>query len=254
MKNIIKNAGLFFLIVGIYSLRTTAFDKIGDLIFLGVFISATVILYLIRNKYIAYGFSVTLLLLSSFYDECCVFFMMPAFLLIIIYRNLTVKLSVSHKKNQHNISSENAWLLLLNAFGAGIGFYSLVKIIHTNPDVYMRDFIVVPIILIILGAVFALGSFSKTVKNNVKKGYKMVNSEYSILSFINFVALFLFANNVLYNYAKYPELKFSFIAINLPWVVWLCVLVYEKNPIIDTMFELLEKKLRKVSGRLDEEK
>lgn len=249
MKSHIKNASLFVFIISICLFKVIDYTNLTDILYLVGFIAATVVLYIIKNKYIALGLGVIILIVSSLYDISCIVFSIPAFLLISVYRSAIPKLKLSDKKNQRHATTEAFFLQMLFLLGIAGGIYFFIRSINSDFYAYIGDFEGATLISLALIAVFAIGCFSKAIKANIKNIYKISTHDYATLNLFNFIALFLFIITLLFCYMNYSSMQVRFPAVFFPWHTWLCVLVLEKNPITETIFILIEKEIKKVSEK-----
>ena len=192
MKSHIKNASLFVFIISICLFRVIDYTNLTDILYLIGFIAATVVLYIIKNKYLALVLGIIILIASSLYDISCIVFSIPAFLLISVYRSAIPKLKQSDKKNQRHAATEAFFLQMLFLLGIAGVIYFFIRSINSDFDAYIGDFEGATLICLALIEVFAIGCFSKVVKANIKNIYKISTHNYSTLNLFNFIALFLF--------------------------------------------------------------
>ena len=254
MKSHIKNAALFILIIAICLFRAIDYSNLPGIFYMVGFVVAALILYIIKNKYISLCLGVIILICSSLYDINCAVFSVPVFLLMVVYKSAIPKLKLSDKKNQHHATTEGFFLQLLFFLGVAGGVYFIIKSLNADISAYIGDFVGATLILLALVVVFASGCFSKSVRANVKKHHKISVQDYSALNRINFTSLFLFIITLLLCYINYQSVRVGFPTVFFPWQVWLCVLVFEKNPITETMFVLIENEIKKVSEKSGKDK
>lgn len=254
MKSHIKTGYLFLYIAFISLLGIVNVRDIQSAVSYLVFFAAIAVLYLVKNKYVSYGLSILLLTAYAIYKINYAIFMIPVYLLIIIYRGIMRKIRLTDSKKIRSIEVGHTGLHFLILLGLGVGIYA-VSISSTN---YLYQYYShggeIEVMAVVLIAIFLIGLFSKKLEKEVRQSHKVNTKNFATLNLVNFVAMFLFFSSAFLNYAAYQDLQAVYQIAFFPWTVWLCVLVYEKNPITESILKLIEEEIKKISERRIKEK
>lgn len=249
MKSHIKTGYLFLYIAFISLLGIVYIRDIQSAVSYLVFFAAVAVLYLIKNKYISYGLSILLLSAYAVYKINYVIFMIPVYLLIIMYRSIMKKIRVTDGKKSRNAEVGHMGLHFLILLGLGAVIYAVSRCFANDVYQYSVNGDEIAVMAVVLIAVFLIGLFSKKLEREVRQSCKVNTKNFVTLNLVNFVAMFLFFSTVFLNYAAYQDLQVSYLVAFYPWTVWLCVLVYEKNPITESILKLIEEEIKKISER-----
>jgi len=254
MKSCIKNRIFFLYVILISFFSSSRFEIFKEVIYICVFVALVLCLYFIKNRYVAYGLSVILLAGYSVYNINLALFMIPVFLLIVVHRYYIEKINALKEKKKHKSEMNHIWLHLLIALGVAEAIYAAVSFYGSDYHTFIGTTDTAVIVAEALIAVFALGAFSETVKSKARHICKVNNSDYVTLIFINFIGVFLFGVALFLNYVTPSKTLVNISIVCLPWAVWLAVMVYEKNPVTEAIFIVVEEKLKKISERCIKEK
>lgn len=249
-----KTGFLFFFIGFVSFLGLSELHNVQKTISFTAFVVAVSALYLIKNVYAAYLISLLLMVGYSVYNISYGIFIIPVYLLIIVYRIIIKKVDNSGGKKRHNGDVGHSGLHFLIILGLAEIIYALVKLFENDFFSYYGDADELVVLAVALTAIFIGGSFSKRLEKKIQQVYKVNKKNYITLNLVNFVGMFLFFSSVFLHYGAYQDLQFDYYVVCFPWTIWLCVLVYEKNPITEAMLELIEEGIKKVSERRIKEK
>lgn len=254
MKNLFKPENLFIYFISISFLGLLYYNDFLKIVSFLTFTAAVLVLFLFKNKFLAYGLSLILMLVCAINHNQYMIFIMPVYLLIIIYRNIIKKISAdSSKKARHgNIGHIGLHFMILLALGGGL--FAWNKFLKNDYFAYYKEADELPVIAVAMVVIFVVGAFSKNVSREVRRILKISNENYITLNLVNLTALLMFSSSVFLNYAAYQDLQINYTVVCFPWMVWLCVLVYEKNPITEAILKLIEEEIKKISERRIKEK
>lgn len=233
---------------------SSRFEIFKEVIYICVFVALVLCLYFIKNRYVAYGLSVILLAGYSVYNINLALFMIPVFLLIVVHRYYIEKINAPKGEKKNKSEVNHIWLHLLIALGVAEAIYAAVSFYGSDYHTFFGITDMVIIVAEVLISVFVLGAFSKTVKSKVRQISKINNSDYATLILINFISVFLFGVALFLNYVTPSKTLVNISTVCFPWAVWLAIMVYEKNPVTEAIFIVVEEKLKKISERCIKEK
>lgn len=247
MKSNIKDCLIYIYIILACFFASSSFDGLQDVIHVSVFLAAVAALYLIKNRYIAYGLSAALLICYTVYNIKYALFMLPVFFLIVFHRSCMKKISMAKCKTNKKSEINSVWLHLFILSGTVGAIFAVIRFFESDYQSFVGETDMGVIVAEALIGIFLMGSFSEKVKTKVKNTHKVSNKDYATLNLINFVGVFLFAVTVFCEYAMSQELSIEIYVVCFPWTVWLVVLLYENNPITDAVLALIEEEIKKIS-------
>ena len=254
MKGRIK-AEYLFLFFGLISfVGLSSVHEPKRLIMFSVYSLAVLALYIIKNKYIAYPVSVLLIAGYSVYSISHAVFMIPSYLMIVVYKNIIRKIRAAEgKKTRGNeISHMGLHFLILLALVEII--YAVLRFFENEFYAYYNNAGELVALAVALTVIFVSGCFSSKVEKEARGSCRVSKNNYVTLNLVNFTGMLLFLGSVALNYGAYQDFQINYTVVCFPWSVWLCVLVYEKNPITEAMLKLIEEKLKEISERRIKEK
>lgn len=253
-KFCIKDSKLFVFILLICFFSSSKFSHISEIIYASVFMAFISALYLIKNRHVAYILSIAIIAVYSVYNVEYAFFIVPVSLLVLIYKNLASKMRQPDSKKKYKSTAEHMLLNLMLILGVAEGICFFREYFKNDICDFIGDInrtIVVAVVMVVL---FVSGAFFKSVQKTVTSNFKISSRDYYTLIYTNFVAIILFAVSVFGVYTTYQTFKMNISVVRFPWTVWLCVLVYEKNPITESILKLIEEEIKKISERRIKEK
>lgn len=249
MKSHIKRGYLFIFFILVYILGQSDIQDYRKPAFFLAFFTSVVVLYIIKNTYVAHLISLLLIIGCSVYNISYAVFIIPPYLLILVYRSIIKKIRLTDSKKKHNIGVGHTGLHFLILLGLAEIIYVLVKSFDNEFYAYYKDAVEIVGLTVALVVIFAVGSFSKKAEQKAMQDYKVSKNDYITLNLVNFVGMFLFLSSLAVNYGAYQDLQVHYTVMCFAWSVWMCVLVYEKNPVTEVLLDLIKEKIKEVSER-----
>lgn len=251
MKKNIKKELFFIFVVAAYLLQG-AIDELTinrPYLYVAGTIISTVLLFLIKNKYISLASSLAVVLALEFYDSHYKFFMLIPILLIFNHKNILIdiKQSEAQKKAQKNASS--FWSRQICLFlSAALVIYSFV-LLFEKPNVYFPQYVYRSMFIFI--ALLVIFIYSVTDSRNDKNLKKAMKGNLANLRYLYFTGLIGFLATAFYCLVADWAAVFSKYIAFLPWFIYLCTLFYNNDPYIKSLSDKLENILGKCDANVN---
>lgn len=239
---------LFFLVISLVyiSQAFTSEHPFGYIYYFG-FMLAVVLLYIIRSKYLSILLSLALLVAMEFYNANYKYLTVIAFLLIVAHKNLTYDMNFI-PKNKISSFHFSSFCVQTSIFLTVVLFiYSLILISKNNPFSSVQRLSRTVLIMIWLIGVFLYSIYRDKNKNKQKCAIKINKNLSNKLQYMYLVSIIAFLTTVLFTYAKSNTLIMDYHTIYFPWFTYICTMIYNSDPYIESMAESIENLLNKIS-------
>lgn len=248
MKPEIKKFLFFLFLTFSYSLQAIVRAYQYSYVYFFGFMIAVAFLYVIKNKYIGALAGVVLLVATEFYDTNYKFLTVIAFLLICAHRNLHFSLLPEEKKKKDSGGFSFICVQLAIFATIALFIYSSVLLINdTKINNDTMDFSRVYLILMWFIGIFVYSLFKNKSDKHKKSANKINKSVSDSLRFMYLVSILGFSATVLFTYAKTGFILISYNAIFFPWFVYICAMVYNCDPYIESLAKSIEESIHKIS-------